>query len=483
MSLPEVETVETLQRCTQASELMYAGQFEEAKAVLGDLWRGVGERPNVAGYQLHNTAEVLLQVGSLSGYLGNAQAHDVHEKAKDLLTEALRIFQACGNHAKVSETNYELGICYFRKGTYDEARIFFDHALDGATDEQHAKIAIRKAIVEIFTGNCEKANEILREEKPLFENASDALKARWHGHMGLIQRRMARGRIEYLDRAIIEFTAAIYHYELAGHIRHCGSNLNNLAPILYKLGRYAEAHEHLDKAHQIFSRLQDKGTIAQVEETRARAFIAEGKYEDAWRVIESVVEVLEGGGECALLVDALTNKAIIQARLGENEQALETFMQAIKLGEDSGAVFNAGLAAVSMMEELTLSDRATCRAYRIADDYLSNTHDEEVMTRLRDCAHRAVKQLGGPQLGKNFSLPVALRTLEAKFIEEALTRTEGRITRAASLLGLTHQALHGIIKTRHTQLLSMRTPVQRRLKSIIKKTMPSSQAKSYKSAG
>lgn len=136
---------------------------------------------------------------------------------------------------------------------------------------------------------------------------------------------MARGRIEYLDRAIIEFTAAIYHYEQAGHIRHCGSNLNNLAPILYKLGRYGEAHEHLDRAHLIFSRLRDKETVAQVEETRARAFIAEGKYRDAWRVIIGVVEVLERGGESALLVDALTNKAIVQARLGDKTQSIQTF--------------------------------------------------------------------------------------------------------------------------------------------------------------
>jgi DNA-binding protein Fis len=188
-------------------------------------------------------------------------------------------------------------------------------------------------------------------------------------------------------------------------------------------------------------------------------------------VITGVVEVLEGGGECALLVDALTNKAIIQARLSHTEHSAQTFRQAIKLGEESGAVFNAGLAALAMMEELTLSDRALCRAYRLADEYLSKTQDEEVTARLRHCARRAVKQLSDPQLGQNFSLPSALRALEAKFIEEAFTRTEGRITKAASLLGITHQALHGIIKTRHTQLLSKRTPVQRRLKSIIKKTI------------
>lgn len=91
------------------------------------------------------------------------------------------------------------------------------------------------------------------------------------------------------------------------------------------------------------------------------------------------------------------------------------------------------------------------------------------MARLRDCARLAVTQLGGPQLGQNFSLPSALRVVEASLIEEALTSTEGRITKAASLLGISHQALHSIIETRHRQLLSKRTPVQKRRKSIIKK--------------
>jgi tetratricopeptide (TPR) repeat protein len=469
MSLAEIVTLDPLSRCETASELVYAGQYEEARVVLGDLWKGVGKRPAVENYPSEAAAEILLQCACLSGFLGDAQATDVHEKAKDLVTEALHTFQVEANEVKVSECNYELGICYYRIGAFDEARIVLQEALVGATPEQHGKIIIGQALVEIFSGRCGEAQETLINSRPFFDNASDALKARWHAHMGLVHRRLAQGRIEHLDRAIMDYTAAIYYYEQAGHSRYCGVNLNNLAFILYRLGRYPEAHEHLDKAHQIFSRLRDTGTLAQVEDTRARAFIAEGKYQDAWSVITGVVEVLEGGGESALLVDALTNKAIIQARLSEIEQSEETFWEAIKVGEESGAVFNAGLAAVSMMEEISLPDNALSRAYRLADYYLAKTQDEEVMSRLRDCASRAVLQLGGPQLTESFSLTTALRVLEAKFIEEALARTGGRITRAARLLGLTHQALHGIIKTRHTQLSSKRTPMKKRLKSIMKK--------------
>ena len=105
MSLAEL-TQDLVTRCAKASELIYAGRYEEAREVLGESWRGVGERPNVGSYPSEITAEVLLQCGRLSGFLGNARAKDVQEKARDLLTEALHIFQSFNNRAKVSEAQY-----------------------------------------------------------------------------------------------------------------------------------------------------------------------------------------------------------------------------------------------------------------------------------------------------------------------------------------------------------------------------------------
>jgi DNA-binding NtrC family response regulator len=122
-----------------------------------------------------------------------------------------------------------------------------------------------------------------------------------------------------------------------------------------------------------------------------------------------------------------------------------------------------------MMEELKLLGRTLFRAYRTADECLSQTQDEEVMSRLRDCARVAVNQIGGPQLDKNFSLRSALHFLEGRYIEEALIKSGGRITKAASLLGISHQALRSMLDNRHQHLLSKRSPLRKRLKSIIKK--------------
>jgi hypothetical protein len=67
---------------------------------------------------------------------------------------------------------------------------------------------------------------ILKDAEPVFEFAGDALKGRWHGQKALVLRRRAtaEGKTDYADRAVIEFTAAIYHYEQAGHEGYCARN-------------------------------------------------------------------------------------------------------------------------------------------------------------------------------------------------------------------------------------------------------------------
>ena len=106
----------------------------------------------------------------------------------------------------------------------------------------------------------------------------------------------AEGRADYFDRAIIEYTAAAFHFEQAGHERYCGNAENNLAMLLNRMGRYAEAHQHLDSAQRIFTRLGDAGSVAQVRETRARVYLAEGKHEKAADAIKSAVGALEQAG-------------------------------------------------------------------------------------------------------------------------------------------------------------------------------------------
>src|SRR5215210_5359229 len=241
-------------------------------------------------------AEVLLQCGTLTGWLGSVRnVSGAQEQAKDMLSEAERIFHSQGMLTKASEVQYELGMCYWRLGAYDESRLVMQEALTPLTDadvELKAKILIRRTLVEAWENRYHEALSILKEAEPIFTSANDALKGRWHGQRAIIYLKLSatERRADYADRAIIEFTAAIYHYEQARHERYCGTNLNNLAFLLCKLGRYHEAHEHLDRAQLIFTRLKDPGNLAQVDETRARVLVAESKYREAERIITDVTQ-------------------------------------------------------------------------------------------------------------------------------------------------------------------------------------------------
>jgi tetratricopeptide (TPR) repeat protein len=466
-------------RCRIAADFIQTGQYEAARDALGELWRGVGGRPEVEKLPPLTAAEVLLQCGTLTGWLGSVRnVPGAQEQAKDLLSEALREFQSQGQYEKASEAQYELGICYWRLGAYDEARVVMGEALKPLREadvELKAKILVRRTLVEISENRYSDALNILREAEPIFEVASDALKGRWHGQKGLVLRRLAtaEGRADYADRAIIEFTAAIYHYEQAKHERYCALNLNNLAMLLYRVGRYKEAHEHLDRAQVIFTRLKDSGNLAQLDETRARVLIAEKKYQEASRAMVGVIQTLDEGGESALLADALTVQGVAHARLGSFQSSLNIFNRAIRVAQDSGALTNAGLASLSLIEEHgaeRLSEKELYEVYRRADELLKGTQDAEDIARLRACARVVMRRMAGMSLRDgNFSLFGAVNELEARLIGHALDEAQGSVTAAAKLLGLRYQTFTTILNTRHKRLLEKRTPAKKRKRSIMKK--------------
>jgi tetratricopeptide (TPR) repeat protein len=477
-SLTEDERI--LLRCHIAADLIHKGQYEEAQEALGELWLGVGQRPPERNLPPAVDAELLLRCGTLTRLFGNVRnIAGAQEQAKDMLSEAARMFRTQGMTAKVSETQYELAMCYWWLGQHDEARVMLQEALKPLTDadlELKAKILIRRTIVEAWENRYHDALTILKEAEPVFASANDALKGRWHGQRAIVLMHLAAAerRPDYADRAIIEFTAAIYHYEQARHERYCGINLNNLAFLLNKLGRYRESHEHLDRAQLIFTRLKDPGILAQVDETRARVLVAEKRYRDADRIIGGVIKVFEQGGESALLADALSIQGVVWARLGVHESSIKILREAMRVAQDSGAHTQAGHAALTMIEEhgatWRIEESELLKVYHRANALLKGSQDAEDKERLLACSQMVIKRLSGMQLhDKNFTFYGAVEELEARLIEQALELEGGNITRAAERLGLKRQTLSQMLQGRHKKLYGKRTPPTPRLKSIIKK--------------
>jgi len=143
-------------------------------------------------------------------------------------------------------------------------------------------------------------------------------------------------------------------------------------------------------------------------------------------------------------------------------------------GVSASADEQPALALLKLIEEQGATSRLqqseVYEIYQRADGLLKETQDAETLARLRACARVVMLRLAGPEVGREgFDMYEAVHDFEAKLIEQALEVARGSVTKAARLLGLTHQTLGTILNTRHKSLAGKRTPVRRRLRSIFKK--------------
>ena len=133
--------------------------------------------------------------------------------------------------------------------------------------------------------------------------------------------------------------------------------------------------------------------------------------------------------------------------------------------------------------------------YRRAESLLAQSQYPEIKLSLGECARRllAARDVSNPEaeiavsehINGNGSFPEAdgksantmlgqasLEELvlhyEGDLIKQALEISGGSVTRAARLLGVTHQGLAFILNGRQKALLSVRTPVKTRRRSIIR---------------
>jgi CheY-like chemotaxis protein len=279
-------------------------------------------------------------------------------------------------------------------------------------------------------------------------------------------------RGDYIDRALIEYAASSYHFEQAGHRRYQACVENNLGFLYSTIGRFNEAHEHLDRAQALMTSLKDAVHLAQVDETRARVCLAEGKVGEAERLARAAVGVLERGGEQSLLAEALTTLGVALARGGRRGQAGEVLVRAADVAEAAGDAEGAGAASLTLVEELGgwLSLPELEAAFKRADDLLARSRHPGNRDRLLACARRVLSLVGvlpEPSVWEGFSFREAVRRYEGRLIEGALREAGGVVSRAAQLLGLTRQSLDSMLQRRHRRLLHLRTPPEPRRSSLM----------------
>ena len=455
------------------------------------LWRGVGTRPVTQGLKPETVADVLFCTGVLTGWIGNSnQIKEAQEIARDLISESITYYQSNILLSKTAEARSELAYCYWREGQVNEARIMLHEALEQLTvtsapettspippqlELKRARALLRLVDVEHSAARHYDALKILTDNSDLFASVTHpAVKGSYHNELAITWRTIgsAEKRPDYFQHALTEYKAAAHQFKLAKNHIYSASVKNNEAVVLSKLGRFKEAYKLSDQARKVTVRFKQRTLTAQFDSTRAEILIAEGKFKAAEAVARRAASALARVGHRCWLADALILQAIAEARLGKQARAQITLQRAIEVAHEADALNKAGLAALTMIEEVDqLSPDTLQAAYQQAREWLADSQSREVLSRLNAaggkladslCREMSRDEAVDVLLTKPLDLDQRLLRCEHETIKGALAQTDGSVALAAPLIGRTHQGLAYMIEKRHPDLLGERKPIHRR---------------------
>jgi tetratricopeptide (TPR) repeat protein len=486
IALPKLQTShltaneEALHRCQVALEHKDREDYAGAQEVMRDLWQGIDQRPETGGLHPSIAAEVLLCVGILTSWMGSKnQIEDAQEIAKNFITESIAYFESVNDVMKIGAARTEIAYCYWRDGELNEARIMLREALKKLTTEgtTRARALLKLTVVECSAARYDEALGILADNATLFQKIRNhAVKGTYHTEFAIILRNLAKSenKDEYLRQAISEFQKADQEFKLARNPVFRSDLKNNFALVLANLFRFKEAHRYLSEARRLSVGFKDKARTAQCDESAAQVFIAEGKFKDAEAVARKAVAALEKSGHQCMMAEALITQGIALARSGPSERAQFIFQQAIQTALRVDAHNMAGVATLAMVEEVEQLPPATLQAaYQQAREWLAESRSQDVLRRLNEAANQVVASLGGELstdeanailFTKPYDLQDRMLKYENTLIKQALAQASGSVTHAASLLGVSYQALCYMIESRHKSLIKERTPIRRRSK-------------------
>jgi tetratricopeptide (TPR) repeat protein len=471
---------EALRKCQTALDLRDRSDYQGARDVMHPLWERVGERPEIEGLHAEVRAEVLLTVGILTSWIGSKEGIEkAQETAKNIISEGTRLYQALGDTTKVAASRAEIAYCYFREGALDEARIMLIEALQLLTAKggTRARALLKLVVVEWSASRYNVALDLLTDNAALFKKITNpTIRGTYHNELGVVHRYLAESdpfnREKLLQQALKEYKEADHHFHLAKNKVLGACVKNNVGLTLLKLHRFKDAHKYLEQARRLSVTTKNKVQTAVIDENSAQVLIAEGKLKEAEAIARHAVRALDKTDHQGFLADALITHGTALARMGKTEQAQFTLQRAVNTAHEVGALNKAGLAALTLIEEIEdLGPDVLEQAYDRASEWLATSQSQEVLQRviavskkIRVNPSAEMHSEDATELLLNIKCDLNQEKLktERELIRQALAKVGGRLTQAASLLGVTYQGLAYVIEKRHPDLLKERSPVRRR---------------------
>ena len=343
--------------CAIAREQIDVGNYDAACLILQQWWE-FGSWPKLEGLSQRSCADLLFTAGEVAGFVAStAQFPKGQKYGEELISGSIALWEQLGSRIRAAEGRIELALCYYRQGLFDLGRSTLVKVLNILSAEDHdlrSLALIRLASLERHAGRLHDALARLTEAEEIVGPSGPWVTARYHLEFASTYKDLSVSSDveDYLYSSREFYCKALDEFEAVGNHRLAAIVHNNLGYLLLIMGEYSEAEFHLLRAHRIFDFFHDKIRCAQADDSLARLYLAQCKFEEAEKTIERAVQTMESGDEDALLAEALTTQGLIYCRTKRYGQARQALADAHRVASRCGDNEGAGRALLVLIEEM-----------------------------------------------------------------------------------------------------------------------------------
>jgi tetratricopeptide (TPR) repeat protein len=458
--------------CEEIYRCEMRGDLRQAIDLLAPYWTGFEGEIKIPSVNKIEAANLLLRFGSVISAYGSAeQIKNSQEKARECLSRAEAIFDDLDDAEGKAQCQNKTGVTYWRNGDLDTAQIYFRESLFYAQSNESKAIAnLNLAMSESSNFRYSSALKFYETAYQFIGQISVFTEAKIRNGIGLVYKNIGKSlseteRVNYFDKAIIEFDGALICFEAVQNSRSAVLARNNIGFLYYSIGLYDEALRVLEIAETDARQTRDKDYLSVVSDTLARAFIAKGDFRRAVEVAADSVKYLESFESSNLLATALITYGIALARSGEIEKAKSVFGQAEEVAgfnQDFTLASAARLFALrEMFFEYSPKERLSSYLYTVKN--LSGSQEKDISDALAEVAVKIEPEIESPAQKierkpplsrQSFSLDEELKTISREYMEAAIREAGGNQSRAAVLLGMSRQTFVARVKKDFPDLFS-----------------------------
>jgi tetratricopeptide (TPR) repeat protein len=401
---------ELLQLIEAARNAELCRDTESLRKILQTVWN-IEETPNFSNYDEAIKAELLRLCGVFLSFYGIAQNLKNYQlRGKDLLTNAVEIFEVNKLLDKAAEAKINLAFCYWNLGEVNEceAILNFVEAEFGKNllHPVYLQICINRLLIYFWSQDIEPALKIIEEINVPMQFCTDVrLQAMFNTQAGIFYRASKK-----YDKAVFHLNEAIRLAKKANNQLYVAMNLNNLAYLYKEIKDFQKAFDCISESVDKFKQIGHQGFLPHALDTKALIYLDWNKSEKAFETINEAIDCFSQGEDYRGWTDALWTKVRCLIRLERAEEAFVTFAELVRIaGERVGEV-----AVKKFAKNLT----------------------EEVY---------ALKHL---------ALADEVAEFKKARVSAALLEANGKISEAAKILRLkSHQALSDILNKQFPELL------------------------------